>query len=415
MTSIIKKVAHYFTLAVLFYFSSYSGLQRSVWLGIFLSFLNAIFTSLLPFLAIYFANELTLSAENIGVLISCYGVGTLGGGLFGGQLTDKFPPKYISGLCVFLQAFFYATLIFTHSFLFLIFILFGLGVATYGFLTASYTWILSYCKHTESEKFKTLGILTVVSNLGMSLAAILVGFSGTIGFQKLFIISSLMLTFLGIIICSVKKPIIKTNLSFLNTEIQEKSNSIQKTNHKKALYLALICLLLMGSIVAQLNATYPLYIQEAFSQMGLKSVSVLFTISSLLIVFFQAPVVHFFKHFNKLRLVGIGSVLLGLGMFLLIFPIGYWVMIFACIVFSFGEMFFFSSVQLVCYESGDSSKKGQSMGLFRVFYGASRIVGPVIGGLVYHFNPIILWILCGFIGLFCWIICELTRIKIAKN
>ncbi len=55
--------------------------------------------------------------------------------------------------------------------------------------------------------------------------------------------------------------------------------------------------------------------------------------------------------------------------------------------------------QLLCYQDGSKSKKGVSLGKFRLVYGMSRVLGPLIGGSIYEsYGGTIVWYLCGGIG-----------------
>lgn len=403
----IKKTIRYVSSATHTYILSYTGLSGAVWNGIGFNFLSSVIAGVLPFLSIYFINTLQFSVSQAGILLSLYGLGTVIGGLLGGKLSDTFSPKIISAFFLLLEAITYAILIFSKSYITISFNLFVIGIAAYGFLTANYTWILNLCSKNEQEKFKAIGILSTVSNLGMGLAAILIGFFGEESFKLLFLFSFLFLSLSAIFLFFIKE---KRNFSPITDHENETSISAPKFS-SITLIFTLVSVLLMGAVVSQLNTTYPVFIQETFPNMGLKSVSILFVLNTFLIVFLQTPIVDFFKNTNKLRLVGYGAFLLGGGMFLLVFSSNYFATILACILFTLGEMLFFSAVQLVCYEAGGTKKKGQSMGLFRIFYGSSRIIGPVTGSALYHLNPFILWYVCGFLGVICWITSEWLKLK----
>lgn len=114
-------------------------------------------------------------------------------------------------------------------------------------------------------------------------------------------------------------------------------------------------------------------------------------------------------------MTGIGAFLMGFGMFMLSFSVTFTLAILACIIYTIGEMLFFSIAQLLCYQSGGEKKKGQSIGLFRTIFAASVFIGPTLGGYIYHrFGGNYVWYLCGFIGVACLISCLKLKNKI-KN
>jgi len=168
--------------------------------------------------------------------------------------------------------------------------------------------------------------------------------------------------------------------------------------------LVLCCVFLVGLIVSQISTTYSVYIQQLFPNFGMKAVGILFVLNPFLIVLLQTPLIMQFDNINKILLIGIGALLAGVGMFILIFSNNFITAIFACIVYTIGEMFFFPSAQLVCYNQGSSKRKGQSLGIFKSVYAISVVVGPAFGGIIYnHFGGNDVWYICGLIGLICFL------------
>jgi MFS family permease len=147
----------------------------------------------------------------------------------------------------------------------------------------------------------------------------------------------------------------------------------------------------------------------------MKAISFLFAINSLLIVFCQTPLVNLFKNSNKLLIAGIGSFLIGTGMSILGFSFTFALAIFSCIVYTAGEMIFFPLTQLICYENGPDNKKGLCLGMFRMTYAASKVLGPIIGGIIYsRWGGNMIWSLSGCIGIICltaYIYCQRYLLK----
>jgi MFS family permease len=188
----------------------------------------------------------------------------------------------------------------------------------------------------------------------------------------------------------------------------ENQNNIAITKRDEHIkWLILACLFLVGAIVSQMSSTYPVYIQTTFSQFGIKSVSILFTINCLLVVFFATPIGNIFGNYNKIRMVGIGSFLIGLGMFLLSLSNFFILAILSCVIYTFGEIIFFSIAQLIYYQKSHKKRKGHNIGIYRVTYASSRVIGPLIGGTIYHqFGSNMIWYLSGIIGIACLTTCS---------
>ena len=56
-------------------------------------------------------------------------------------------------------------------------------------------------------------------------------------------------------------------------------------------------------------------------------------------------------------MIGYGAFLMGFGMFMLNFSFVFYLAIIACVIYTMGEMSFFSVAQLVCYQEGGAQKK----------------------------------------------------------
>ena len=114
----------------------------------------------------------------------------------------------------------------------------------------------------------------------------------------------------------------------------------------------------------------------------------------------------FLSDSNKVWMVGVGAFLIGVGMGLLSIATVFSMAVFSCIIYTFGEMIFFSMAQFVCYQRGAEKKKGQSLGAYRMVYATSRFIGPMAGGFIYqHLGGQVLWSLSGAIGVICLGVC----------
>ena len=182
--------------------------------------------------------------------------------------------------------------------------------------------------------------------------------------------------------------------------------TISNGNNRTILVWVLICLFFVGLIIVQRRATYIIYLHAFFITINPKNTGFIFAINPFLIVLLQVPLVNLFGNYNKMMVVGMGAFFIGLGMFILTLSFTLINAILASVIYSFGEMIFTSVAQLICYQNGGQKKKGQSLGLYQTVYACSAVVGPTIGGLIYHhLGGNTLWYISGIIGLICLIIC----------
>jgi predicted MFS family arabinose efflux permease len=387
------------------YIKHFTGLPKTCWQGIFLSLSESTFMGVFYFLSVYFTTILHFNIATAGSIISCYGIGAIAGGFVGGRLSDKLSPAKISAYSLMIQAIGYLMLIKITTLHLLMLDVFFLGTAAYSFITSNYLWVLSQCKNNESQKLKSINLLSTASNLGLGISAIIISLMYNYGFKNIFLISGALILLLAFYIFFQEKKELKEPDQIESA--QEIRNEI-KTNHDKYVkWLILACVLLIGSIVSQLSSTYPVFIQNAFPEMGIKSVSILFTINSLLVILFETPIGNIFGNYNKILMVGIGSFFIGLGMFLLSLSFSFSLAIASCVIYTFGEIIFFCMAQFIYYQRAPRKRKGHGLGIYRMVYASSRVIGPAIGGLIYHhFGSNMIWYLSGIIGLLCLISCN---------
>jgi len=389
------------------YFATFSELPLRCWRGIVLSLIEAIFMGIFYFLSIYFVQVLRLDIATAGSIISCYGIGAIIGG-FAGKLSDKISPRKVSFACLFVQVICYLGLVILTTKNLLIINVFILGMATYGFITSNNLWVLNQCDNNEKQKLKVINLMSVASNLGLGISGILIGLFSQYGFSYIFITSAILLFALSsyMMLQDVKQQPHKLKKIVIEKKvIQEAVFSAKKNTF--VIWVVLFFVLLIGSIVSQRSTTYTIYLESAFPQLGIKSVSILFTLNTFLVVLFATSIGDVFSKYNKLLMMGIGGFLIGFGMFMLSFSHVFFLVVISCIIYTLGEILFFSMVQLVCYQNGGARNKGQSLGMFRIFYACSRIIGPSVGTMIYHhFGGDIVWYLSGIIGFLCLVTCN---------
>lgn len=386
------------------YINTFRGLPKSVWKILTTQFIATTLSGTLYFLSYYFVHVLKYDIKTAAFFISCYGLGSILGGLLGGKLSDICSPKIVSVMSLVLEAMAFFFFLEFQTKILLIINMTLFGIASYSFITSNYIWALNSCENNESQKLKAINILTVISNLGLSLAATLLGLIKNISFPALFICYGSIYLMLAINLVLSQSP-------NDNKKIIKNYNCVDRYNAQKSfVYIMLFSVFLVGIIIAQMSSTYSLYIYGRFPEYGLRGFSILFLINTILVVTIQAPIGSFISGKNNIQFVGYGALLIGLGMAVLSFSTFFFEVIMSCIMYTIGEIIFFSLSLLVCYENSPPEKRGQWAGIYRMTFAASRAVGPIIGGLIYHhYSGKILWLFCFLLGASTFLICKLLR------
>ena len=71
------------------FLNAYKGISREVWLISAVQFINRVGSMVIFFLAVYLREQLSFSLEQVGVLMSIFGLGSLAGVYIGGKLVDR--------------------------------------------------------------------------------------------------------------------------------------------------------------------------------------------------------------------------------------------------------------------------------------------------------------------------------------
>lgn len=399
----------YLSLTYNSYISNYKGLSNYCWNKIINNFVNTMLIGVFYFFSVYFVNILGVKIEIATTIISFYGLGAVFGGLIGGKLSDRINPGVVSVFSIFMQAIAISIIANTKSITILSILLFTFGFSTYSFITSNYLSVLKQCENNETEKLKALNILAVISNLGLSLSAVIIGIFASFGFKNVLITVGFLFFILGIF------TLLTENKSFYvaskKVDNEKLSKNFKSQNNTITNYI-LICVFFVGCIISQMSSTYPIFLHEIFPYMGVKSISMALMLNSLLVVTFQAPLSNYFAEYNKIMIVGAGAFLLGFGVMMLNFSSSFMFIMFACVVYTIGEILFFSTAQLVCYQGADERKKGASLGLYRMIYASSRIAGPLAGGFIFsQVGASALWYFCGLIGFLFFLGCVYLKIN----
>jgi len=400
----------YLQSAARIYFGSYSGLTRKNWQGIILSFISAVVMDIYFFLPLYFVNVLHLDIATSGVIMTCYGMGTIFGGYFGGKLSDRISPNIVTTASLLIQSIAFMMLIHLKSVELLMLNLFVVGVASYGFITSNYTWVLRHCGSHEPTKLRAMNILCTASNLGFGISSGIITYFVSDGFDSMMKIAGSVLFLLAIYSSFLDR---KQTLSLPENKYNSADNLTvvaADNGNKSIVWLMLGCVFLMGLIIAQLNTTYSIYINETFPGYGMQGIGILFMLNAFMVVLLQTPIVDVLSNYNKVMLAGAGAFLIGAGMLMLNFSYAFVFAMLACVVYTFGEMIFFSVAQYICYHNAGEKKKGQGLGIYRMVFASSRIAGPTLGTVIYQkFGGNMVWYLCGILGILCLGFCNFYK------
>ena len=170
------------------YYKSFSGLSREIWLLSLVMLINRSGAMVLPFLSIYLNQELQFGLKECGMIMTCFGIGSVIGAFIGGILTDRigfFKVMFLS--LIFTGLSFFLVMNF-KGFYSLCFGFFLISFIADSFRPANLTAIEAFTK--KENRTRSLSLVRLAINLGYAAGPLMGGYvASLIGFSYLFLIN----------------------------------------------------------------------------------------------------------------------------------------------------------------------------------------------------------------------------------
>ena len=365
------------------YIENFKGFSREIWILTLITFINRAGTMVLPFLSKYLKEDLNFTLDQVGWIMVSFGCGSMLGSWLGGKLSDKigFYKIMIFSLLTSGLMFFGLQHITTYE---------GLLVAIFLIMTiadmfrpAMFVSLAAYAKPENRTRALTLVRLAV--NLGFAAGPALGGLIiMNIGYEGLFWVDGFTCVAAILIFWIMVKE--KQHSSYLNKENPGEilTASVFKDG---PFWTFLIMCLINGIIFFQLFSTLPIYHKEQFNLTELRT-GLLLAFNGILIFFMEMPIVSYIerKKFDKVKVVTIGTFIMGLCMYLLLinqWEIVLWIMMF---IMTFGEMLAFPFSNSFAMSRAPKGHEGRYMAIFTMSYSFAHILSAKTGFFIIEFS-----------------------------
>ncbi|MFN8255060.1 MAG: MFS transporter [Bacteroidales bacterium] len=360
-----------------FYINAFSGFSKEVWWLTLVTFINRAGTMVIPFLSLYLINHLKFNLEQVGWIMSSFGIGSFAGSWLGGKLTDKFGFYKVMFLSLLSTGFLFIALQFIQSFwAFLAAIFLTMCVAD-AFRPAIFVALKIYSK--SENQTRSISLIRLAINLGFAFGPFLGGLIiAFLSYNGLFWVDGLTCIIANIIFRIVlKEKKADKNLVDLK-QISESGN--RSAFLDKPYLLFLLISFLMAFTFMQLFSTIPLFYKEAH-KLNEISIGLLMSINGGLIFIIEMPFIHFLerKAFNQVKLIMMSLLLIGCSF--LIFNLTSWsgILIISMVIITIAEMFGFPFSNVFALNRAPEGHEGQYMSLFTMSFSLANIFGSKIG------------------------------------
>lgn len=370
------------------YISSFKGLSQESWMLSIVMFLNRAGAMVLPFLGIYINTSLGYSISDAGMVLSCFGLGSIIGSTLGGWLTDKIGNYSVQVGSLFLTAPIFMVLPHFKTLYALCAGMFVLSIISQCFLPANSVAISKYAKPENLTRAFSLNRLAI--NLGFSVGPAIGGFLSAISFDLLFYINGIACLIAGITYILFFRSRKERNTGFKsgavpNKHIQSPYKDIPFISF--TIICAIFCICFF-----QLLSTLPLYLSDDRgldqSQIGL-----LMGFSGILIVLIEMPLVKFVERRLTIAQIMLYGTLITSVSYLLYLVNPTIALLYAAIfLMSIGEMLILPFMSTVTALRSNEHNKGVYMGMNSLSASIAFVISPVLGTkIVEMFSYDTLW------------------------
>ncbi len=376
------------------YINSFKGLSKEVWWLSLITFINRAGTMVIPFLSLYLTQDLGFTLENVGIIMSCFGLGSLIGAWLGGKLTDLFGPYRVMLVSLLLTGILFIILQYLVSFWSICGGIFILMIIADAFRPATFVALNSYSK--PENKTRSVTLIRLAINLGFSAGPALGGLIiATLGYSGLFWVDGLSCIAAGILLLLLLNP--------KKAKVLENiPNEMPLSAYKDVPYwIFIVSMVLFGFVFVQYFSTIPLYYNDVRG-LSETQIGLLLAMNGFLIVVFEMPLIKFLetRSISKVAHVMIGLLLVTLSLLILNFSTWIGIVVIGMLLMTLGEMIAFPFSYAFAMDRARRGRPGQYMGLYSISFSIAHIFAHNSGMIsIARLGYETTWYLAAFIGL----------------
>ncbi|MFT4033128.1 MAG: MFS transporter [Siphonobacter sp.] len=354
------------------YRAAYSGLPRSMWLLAVVMFVNRSGTMVIPFLGVYLTESLRFSIDEAGIIMALFGVGSIGGTLIGGKLTDRIGAYDVMWISLLLGGLMFLLLGQLRGFWLLCLGTLTLGMVAEAFRPAVTAAVAMYSNDQNRTRSYSLNRLAL--NLGWSIGPAIGGWLAAKNYSFLFWADGI--TCLGATLM-LRFALPRQNVGTVS--------GIQKTKPSESAFRDRIFLVFMVFVTLyaigffQLFSTVPLFYKTVY-HLRENQIGNLMALNGLIIVAVEMILVHSIENrFKPLRLMAAGSLLVAIAYSLFNVAFGISWLIVSMVVATFSEMLAMPFMNTFAIGRSKAHNLGQYTSLYTAAWSIAQISAPLLG------------------------------------
>lgn len=332
----------------------------------------------LPFLSVYLTQSLGYTVKETGVVLSCYGLGSLAGGYLGGMLTDRYGHFIVQFLSLIISGLLFFVLSSITGYYSLMAGFFIISMIAESLRPANSSSISFYAKPENIARSFSLNRMAI--NLGFTVGPIAGGLLATISYKMLFYADGITCIAAGLVFF----------LYFRNRKGHQPLKKGQETEQVKAKTayqdLQYLTFILLASFYAtmffQLFMTLPIYYREIY-ELSEKLIGGLLAINGFTVFTFEMILVYLLsKRFRVYGLIASGTIIMGISFAMLNFGHSLMLLVSSMLLLSFSEIFAMPFMSTYVVDRSNPRNRGSYMGLYVISFSIALILAPYLGSRV---------------------------------
>ncbi|WP_116209689.1 MDR family MFS transporter [Streptomyces olivoreticuli] len=369
-------------------FLGVGGLPRQFWILWVGTLANRVGFFVLPFMAMFLAHQ-GFPPKTVGIVVSCYGGGTLGSQVLGGYLADRFGRRFTLVTGMIGTAFSVILLMLAPNLL-----LIAMAAAMVGLTADLYRPAVSAMVADlvpAENRARAFGLLYWAINLGMGAAGLLGGALAQRNYEILFVADALT--------CLLFAALIARHVPDSRPERSERKSGGYREALRDRLLMGLAAVGLINTFIyLQQLTTLPLAIVA--DGLGPASYGVIWAVNPISIIVLQPLMLRFMTARSTVAACAVGLVVQGVGFGLTAYADTVLAYAATVVIWTIGEVIFNSAFPALTADITPAGLRGRYNGVIGFGAGVAALLAPICGtAAVTAFGKNIVWAMCFILGL----------------
>ncbi len=364
------------------------SLPRPAWVLFFGTFLNKFGTFVVPFLTLYLTRQ-GYTVADAGFAIGAFGAGNLFASLLGGFLADTLGRRKTIVLSMFSGAVAMMLLSQARSFPAIAALTFLTGLTGELYRPAASALLADLVP--PGERITAFAAYRMAFNAGWAFGPATAGFLAVGGYFWLFMGDAGSSVLFGLVAWFALPP---------GTVCRPRNagwgGTLRWLRRDHRLLQALLGSLAIAFVFFQMSSTFGLHV----TRLGFSAATygAILSLNGVLVVFCELPLTTITRRFPERRVMAAGYLLIGAGFALNAIARTIPALIGCMALFTLGEMVAIPVSSAYLANLAPPEMRGRLLGLYGLAWSIALVVAPGLGMKMFAFNPSLLWISCGALG-----------------